>query len=110
MKNWKRGEKKITEWYSDLGPEATRTSRYFRGEAVEDVEWGKFSIEIKTRKKIPQYIHDWMAQAEANARDKIGVVHWHQDHQRLDNDLIIMRACYFRYFMSLLMEAQCDSE
>ena len=103
MKSWKYAEKRIAEWYSDLGPDASRKSTAQRGQAVEDIEWGKFSIEVKTRRTVPGYLHEWMEQAAANAVTKTPVVHWHQDHQHTENDFVVMRAQDFRYFMSVLM-------
>lgn len=102
MKTWKEFEKKLTEWYSYLGPAATRMSRALRGEKVEDIAWWKFSIEAKTRKKIPGYLHKWMKQAVANSGGKTPVIHWHQDREKIGEDYVILKAEAFRYFMSLL--------
>jgi len=103
MKSWKEKEKELTEWYSDIGPKAERVSRLFRGERVTDIVWGLFAIEVKTRKKIPKYLHEWMKQAEMNANIEIPVVHWHQDCRRAKDDYVVMYARHFRYLMSLLM-------
>jgi len=72
-----------------------------RGEAVEDIEWGPLSIEHKTRKRpIPDYLHDWMAQAETNSGTRIPVVVWHQDGMHLGKEFVIMT---LRDFVNVLL-------
>jgi len=113
VKTWKEGEKRIAAWYSESGHPATRRSTALRGEAVEDIEWGWFSIEVKTRKTVPQYVHEWMEQALRNAELRTPVIHWHQDRQHLDDDYVVMRAKDFRRWVSLILSVPgvtCDSD
>lgn len=72
-------------------------SRPFRGDAVEDIAWGRFSIEHKSSKVgAPAYLLQWMKQAVTNCVGKIPLVHWHTDGQHIENDLVILRAEDFR--------------
>jgi len=85
MKSWKMFEKKLASY---LGGEVR--SRALRGEAVEDVQWGAFSVEAKTRKKVPQYIHDWLAQAKENCEGRVPVVVWHQDRTAMGEQIVLL--------------------
>ena len=91
MKSWKEGEKRLTEWLNEQGLwKAIRKSRAMRGEGVEDIEWGPFSVEQKSRKTIPQYVKDWIVQAKKNSEDRISFVVWHEDHMRQGKQFIVM--------------------
>ena len=91
MKTWKEGEKRLTAWLNKQTLwKAIRKSRAMRGDAVEDIEWGPFSVEFKSRKKMPQYIKDWMAQAEKNAESRMPIVVWHEDRMRMGKQFVVM--------------------
>ncbi len=103
-KSWKEVEKRLTLWYNETHAPATRMSTGMRGEAVEDINWAnRFSIEVKTRKKIPKYIKKWLLQTVRNSGTRYGIVHWHQDGIHAENDIVLMGAETFRYHMALLM-------
>ena len=92
MKSWKSKEKWLTEYLSQGLLPAERKSRYFMGESVEDVSWGPFSIEMKTRKTVPpQYALDWMSQAKDNAKGKIPVVVMHRDREQHGQQIVMLR-------------------
>lgn len=46
MKSWKEGEKRIAEWYNDIGPEAELVSKNKRGEAIsyEEFEYTNYRM------------------------------------------------------------------
>ena len=53
-------------------------------------------IEIKCRKKIPQYLRTWMEQAVVNAEaGKLPLVHWHEPSTLDADDIVFMRFCDF---------------
>ena len=105
-KSWKQLEKKTTAWYSEAGTEAVRMSRPFRGEAVEDIAWGKFSIEHKSSKTgHPSYLLLWMKQAATNCAGRIPIVHWHKDGAHIKDDLVVLRAEDFRRIAEVYNES-----
>lgn len=91
VKGWKEAEKRLTIYLSHLGVPAVRRSRAMQGEAVEDIEWGPFSVEYKTRAKFPGYVTDWIKQAVANCVDRIPIVIWHRNNKRYKDDLVLIR-------------------
>jgi hypothetical protein len=96
VKTWKNKEVQLTEWLNGNPWPATRKSRALRGEAVEDIEWGPVSVELKTRANFPpQYLLDWLTQAERNAEGKVPALIIHKDATRLGNQLIILRLSDF---------------
>lgn len=91
MKAWKRYEQRLTAWLSRGKVVAIRESRWLRGEAVEDVSWGPLSIEAKTRKTIPKYVKEWLAQAKSNCQSRMPVVIWHENHMRMGDEVVLLR-------------------
>jgi hypothetical protein len=62
------------------------------GRATADVEAGNFAIECKSRKALPGWLLDAMAQAQRNAKaGQVAIVALHQVGQRSDNDIICIR-------------------
>lgn len=107
MKNWKEGEKRLTAWLNEQYLwKAIRKSRAMRGDAVEDIEWGLFSIEYKSRKKIPQYIKDWMTQAEKNAESRMPIVVWHEDRMRMGKQFVVMPFELFVFLVSYMYDKE----
>ena len=89
-KTWKAVERRIARQF---GTERTGP----QGRAVSDVITGEFSIEVKTRKLIPLWLHAAMDQAERNAvENTMPVVVLHQVGQRSDHDLVVMSLAMFR--------------
>jgi hypothetical protein len=102
MKSWSQKEKALVDWLNEVGVawEAVRRSRALRGEAVEDIEFGPLSVELKTgRKLLPKYILSWLDQAETNCEDRIPVVVAHNDRMRKGEQVVILR---FQDFVRLL--------
>ena len=97
MKTWKKKEIQLTEWLTEYGPwVAVRKSRAERGEAVEDIEWGPLSVELKTRKSCPpQYLLDWLEQAKTNCADKLPIVVIHRNGMRKGNQLVCLTLADF---------------
>jgi len=107
MRTWKEGEKRYTEYLSLRPWAAIRKSKGLRGEGVEDIEWGPLSVELKTRNKCPQYLFDWLIQAEKNRDNRIPMVILHQDGDRLNKGIILMR---IDWFIHLLIELTTKGE
>lgn len=109
MKYWKRAEKVFTDWLSSQGLwKAVRKSRALRGEGVEDIEWGPFSIELKTRKTVPQYLLQWMKQAATNSQSRLPIVVWHQDYMRAGSQLVVLTLESFVHLLHQLTRGGDD--
>ena len=107
MKIWKRAEKHYTEYLSlNLWP-AVRKSTGLRGEAVEDISWGPVSVEVKCRKSVPQYLWDWLIQAEKNRNGKIPMVLLHKDGERMNKGVAILS---LEWLILLLNEIHSQKE
>ncbi|MBC7223442.1 MAG: hypothetical protein H5T59_04070 [Anaerolineae bacterium] len=62
------------------------------GEAAPDVTTGWCSVECKTRKRLPAWLKEAVAQAVRNAApDTLPLVVLHQTGQRHDSDLVVLR-------------------
>ena len=104
MKSWKQKEIALVEWLNAKKLwVAKRMSRGRRGEAVEDVQWGPFSVELKTRKFVPKYLLDWLAQAKANSKGRTPLVLLHKDRMLWGEQIVLLTlndfidmACYLR--------------
>ena len=103
MKNWKTKEDYFTTWLSEQGLwRAVKKSRALRGERVEDIEWGPFSVEVKTRSKIPQYVRGWMKQAQTNSQSRLPILIWHQDHMSGGSQLVVLTLDNFVHMLAQL--------
>ncbi len=88
MKAWKSCERKVAAL---LGGKRVPVSGRTRGDAP-DVLHDSFSIEVKSRKKLPAWIEEAMKQAEASAKDgQMPVAVLHQDGRRYRDSLVICR-------------------
>ena len=88
MRDWKACERKVAAL---LGGKRVPVSGRSRGHSP-DIHHERFSIEVKSRKKLPAWIEDAMKQAEACAQDRqLPLVVLHHDGQRYQEALIIMR-------------------
>jgi len=94
-KNWKAVEKRICEWLDGVIP-ATRNSKIFMGDAVEDIAWDGFSIEVKSRNIFPKYLYAWFEQATTNANGKVPIIIWHHDGMRIGKQLVVIKAEDFK--------------
>ena len=111
MKNWKEGEKRLTAWLSEQTLwKAVRKSRAMRGDAVEDIEWGPFSVEYKSRKTIPQYMKEWMAQVEKNSEGRMPIVVWHEDRMRMGKQFVVMPLELFAFLAGCLYNEEVRGE
>jgi len=62
-----------------------------QGRNTPDVVTSDLSIEVKTRRSLPAWLHDALAQAERNAQlGTLPVVVLHQVGTRYDDDMIVM--------------------
>jgi len=99
-KSWKAVERNITGWLNKNGIiPAVRNSKIFMGEAVEDIAWNGFSIEVKSRGIFPKYIHEWFSQATANSKGKIPVIVWHEDNTHTGNEVVVMKINDFKTYV-----------
>ncbi len=88
-KTWKEHERRTARRLSGV-----RNGN--RGTATSDVDAGPFAVECKSRKEIPAWLLDAMAQARRNAGDRVPIVVLHQVGQHSDNDLVVMRMADFQ--------------
>ena len=62
-----------------------------------DVEAGAWSVECKSRKQLPGWLLDAMAQAKRNATPgTVGIVVLHKVGQRSDNDIVCLTMADFQ--------------
>ena len=74
-------------------------SNHALGLQTPDVETNAYSVEVKSRKRLPAWLEDAVCQAEANASDgKLAIVVLHQVGRRHDNDLVVVRLKDFEDF------------
>ena len=83
-KSWKRAERIIAKRLGGqrLGP---------TGRHGADVTSNLFSIECKTRKRLPAWLFGALGQACSGAAGRLPIVILHQLGQRHDDDLALMR-------------------
>jgi hypothetical protein len=88
VKSWKACERRIA---AELGGARIPVSGWTRGDAP-DVAHPSLSIEVKSRKTLPGWLLDAVAQAEAWAGpDQLPVAVLHQDRSRYSDALVVMR-------------------
>ncbi|MBC7233107.1 MAG: hypothetical protein H5T68_07715 [Chloroflexi bacterium] len=81
-KTWKQAERTIAK---RLG--GRRVGCTGRADVTSD--W--LSIEVKTRKRLPEWLRAALEQASLDAGDKLALVVLHETGQRHDNDLVVLR-------------------
>src|SRR4051794_6667924 len=87
-KFWKYTERRIAAL---LGGRRVPVSGRQRGDAP-DVAHPSLSIEVKSRKNIPRWLGDALAQAEASATgEQLPVAILHARGQRFDDSLVLVR-------------------
>jgi len=85
---WKNSERKVAEY---LGGERVSRGDNF-GESDTDVRHKAFSIEVKERKKVSQFLIDIVKQADQyNDGSKLSIGVLHEKGKRHDNDLVLVR-------------------
>ena len=88
MNDWKTAERRIAE---ELGGRRVPVSGCQRGD-VPDTEHLTLLIEVKSRKRLLEWIKEAMEQAEASAvQTQFPVAVLHQDGDRYANALVVMR-------------------
>ena len=88
MPRWKATERAVA---AILGGERVPITGRQRGSAP-DIQHDRYSIEVKDRAKLPDWIHDAMAQAVASKRGgQIPVVILHEKGMRHPDNYVIMR-------------------
>jgi len=83
-KTWKMAERRVAARFGTqrTGPQGRNTP---------DVVTSDLSIEVKTRRSLPAWLHEALAQAERNAQlGTLPVVVLHQVGTRYDDDMIVM--------------------
>jgi hypothetical protein len=87
VKDWKHPERRIAGL---LGGQRVPVSGRQRG-ATPDIEHATLSIEVKSRKTLPAWLLDALAQARAAAKDgRVPVVILHQDRQRYRDAAVVV--------------------
>ena len=84
MTTWKHCERTIA---SILGGVRTGCN----GESRRDVEHPKWSIEVKHRKKLPDWIHDAMGQAVLEAEHRVPIVVLHEKQMKYEDSYVILK-------------------
>ena len=103
-KLWKQTERAIAK---RLGGERVGPS----GRATADVLTDALAIEVKTRKTLPRWLLDAMAQATAVASDgRLPIVVLHQVGQRHDDDLVVLRLADFEGLAVSPVGPDCGAE
>lgn len=83
-KTWKAAERRVARRF---GSQRTGPA----GRNLPDIITGDLSIEVKTRKALPAWLHEALAQAERNAQpETLPVVVLHQVGDRYDDDVVVM--------------------
>jgi hypothetical protein len=86
--SWKRAELEIAR---RVGGKRVPVSGRARGDAP-DVQHPRLAIEVKHRKKLPEWLLDALDQVEKSAvLDQIPVVVLHEARQRYDRSLVLLR-------------------
>jgi len=85
-KTWKAVELKICRM---LGGDRTGPT----GRDTSDCVHPWLGVEIKTRKRVPGYIRDWVEQAKSNIKlpGRLPIVVWHQTGDRYTDALVLLR-------------------
>lgn len=95
---WKEVERKIA---AKLGGRRVPITGRARGDAP-DIEHPQLSIEVKSRKQLPNWLMDAMDQAEKAARDgKLPVVVLHQSGDRYDDAIVLIRFKHLKRLMDV---------
>ena len=86
--NWKAVERGVAKI---LGGERVPITGRQRGSAP-DIAHKTFSIEVKNRKSLPDWMHDAMAQAEASVRgEQLPIAIFHEVGQEYGKSFVMIR-------------------
>jgi|TARA_B100000749_G_C18258033_1_gene395161 hypothetical protein len=89
MTTWKHCEREVARL---LGGERTGCN----GESRRDVEHPRWSIEVKHRKTLPQWLHDAMEQAVIEAEHRKPMVVLHQKQMKYEDSYIVLKLKDFK--------------
>lgn len=98
METWKSVERALA---SRLGGVRNPISGRQRGDKA-DIEHPTLSLEIKHRKKLPDWIWDALDQAEKSKKNgQTPVVILHENKKHHDNDVVVLKFSDFILFLGL---------
>ncbi len=84
MTTWKHCERMVAKL---LGGERTGCN----GESRRDVEHPRWSVEVKHRKSLPEWLHSAMRQAELEAEHRVPIVVLHEKNLTYEKSYVIIR-------------------
>lgn len=84
MSTWKQTERVIAKRLNGRRLGAT-------GQATADVVSDWLSVEVKHRRRLPDWLKDALDQARHGAGERLPIVILHESGQRHSNDLVLMR-------------------
>ena len=84
MTTWKHCERMVAKL---LGGERTGCN----GESRRDVEHPRWSVEVKHRKSLPEWLHSAMRQAELEAEHRVPIVVLHEKGLTYEKSYVIIR-------------------
>ncbi|HCE18529.1 MAG TPA: hypothetical protein DEQ80_11780 [Anaerolinea thermolimosa] len=95
---WKQTERQIARRLGGKRLGAT-------GQATADVVSDWLSVEVKHRRKLPEWLKDAITQAKAGAGERLAIVVLHQAGSRHADDLVLMRLADFEEWFG---EVNCE--
>ena len=101
MTTWKHCERTIA---SLLGGVRTGCN----GESRRDVEHPRWSIEVKHRKNLPEWLHSAMDQAIIEAEHRVPMVVLHEKQMKYEDSFIILRLKDFKEITNEQQERVSD--
>ena len=96
MKDWKKAERRVAELF---GGRRVPVSGRTRGD-TPDVVHPTLSIEVKSRKQLPNWLEDAIRQAEASAKDgQLPVAVLYQDGRKYRDSFVVCRLGAFAGYL-----------
>ena len=96
-KTWKSIESRLANWLNGKVP-AVRKSKMYLGTNVEDISYGPFSIEVKSRSIFPKYIYEWFEQAKTNCEGRIPIIIWHEMGMKTGEEIVLIKLVDFKAY------------
>lgn len=105
-KVWKNVERRIADI---LGGQRVPVTGRQRGSAP-DIEHNVYSIEVKHRKTLPEWLHDAMAQANASRRGmQLPIVILHEENQPYAKSYVVVELGEFKNWYGEITEPLCPT-
>lgn len=101
MTTWKSVERAIAKRLNGKRLGAT-------GQATADVVSDWLSVEVKHRKELPGWLKDALSQARHGAGERLPIVILHENGQRHDNDLVLMRLADFEDWLGEVLHGHSE--